>query len=147
MKVVLTIIGVIVVLLMFGTLLLGIGEAQTDARTDSFGAVVTGGGITTADVVLVAALYGDSNLNVTSIASSLGTDVPIVGTYTANTRTLQVNGLTASQTRTLTVIYKYDVLTGDKAPVGTFLGFIPTLVIIAVVVIIIAALVMAFKNR
>jgi hypothetical protein len=147
MKVVFTIIGVIMVLLMFGLLLGGITQAKTDERTDSFGAVVTGGGVTTANVVLIADLYQNSNLNVTSVTSDLGTDVPIVGTYTANTHTLQVNGLTASQTRTLTVIYQYDVLTGDKAVVGTFLDFLPLLIIIAIVVIVIAALVMAFKNR
>lgn len=147
MKTVLVIIGVIIVLLLFGTLLGGINDAQTDLRTDAFGAVVTGGGVTTANVVLVATLYENSNLNVTSITSDLGTDVPIVGTYTALTRTLQVNGLTAAQTRTLTVIYKYDALTGDTATVGTFFGFLPLLVVVAVVVIVIAALVAAFKNR
>lgn len=147
MKVVMTVIGVIVILILFGTMLGGISEAETDLRTDSFAAVVTGGGITDADVVLVTDLYDNSILNVDSITSDLGTDVPLVNTYTAITNTLHIHGLTASETRTLTVIYKYDALTGDKEPVGTFLGFLPTLVIIAVVVIVIAVLVVAFKNR
>lgn len=147
MKVALTIIGVIVVLMMFSTLLGGIDTAQTDERTDNFGAVVTGGGITTADVVLVTNLYDGDVLNVVSVTSDLGTDVPLAFSYTALTRTLTINGLTAAQTRTLTVIYKYDALTGDNAAVGSFFGFLPFLIAVALVVIVVAAVMMAFKNR
>jgi len=146
MKIVLSIIGVILVILMFGTMIAGIKTAQTDERTDSFGAVTTGGGITTASVVLVADLFDDSVLNVTSVTSSLNTDVPLVNTYVPGTNTLSVVGLTASETRTLTVIYKYGSLTGTSAPASSFFGFLPLLVVIALVVIVIAAMVAAFKK-
>lgn len=147
MKTVLVIIGVIVVLLLFGVMLGGINSAQTDNRTDAFGAVVTGGGVTTANVVLVGDLYENDVLNVISITSDLGTDVPLVGTYTALTRTLQVTGLTAAETRTLTVTYEINALTGDNAPVGSFFGFLPIIIVVALVAIVIAAVVAAFKNR
>jgi hypothetical protein len=147
MKVALTVIGVIVILLLFGTMMGGINDAQTDLKTDNFAAVVTGGGITTADVVLVTDLYGGDVLNVTNVTSDLGTDVPLAFSYAALTRTLTINGLTAAQTRTLSVIYKYDALTGDSATVGSFFGIIPLLVAVAVIAIIAGVIYMAFKNR
>lgn len=147
MKIALTIIGVILVLLLFGTMMHGITDARTDERTDAFGAVVTAGGDFDTDVVLVADLYDNNVLNVTSITSSLNTDVPIVDSYVAGTNTLTIKGLTASETRTLTVIYKYDALTGDAATAGTFLGFTPLFVIIAVVVVVIGAIVAGFASR
>ena len=147
MKTILLVIGVIVVILMFSTLMGGIKTAQTDERTDTFAAVTTGGGIVEADVVLVADIYGNDILNVVSITSDLNTDAPLPDTYVAGTNILTVRGLTASQTRTLTVVYQYSALTGDAESAGTFLGFTPLLIGISIVVIIIAGLVMAFKNR
>lgn len=145
MKTAFSIIGAIIVIALFGTMLLGINEAQTDERTDSFGAVVTGGGVFDADVVLLGDLYDDSNLNVVSITSTLGTDVPLSGVYTAVTNTLNITGLTASQTRTLAVTYKIDALT-NYAAVGSFFGFTPLLIGVAIVIIIVAALVAAFRR-
>jgi uncharacterized membrane protein len=147
MKIVMTIIGVILVILMFPLFILGNHAAQTTQRTDNYGAVTTGGGITTTTLTLVTDLYENNPLNVVSITSSLNTDVPIVGAYTAISHELVVNGLTASETRTLTVTYEYAALTGTSAAAGTFFGFMPLLVVIAIVVIVIAALVAAFKNR
>jgi hypothetical protein len=146
MKIVITIIGVILILLLFGTMLGGINEAQTDERTDGFAAVVTGGGITTAPVVLVADLYDNDILNVVDITSDLITDVPLVGTYVPGTNTLNVVGLTAADTRTLTVTYEIDALTGSPG-VGSFFNFLPLLVVIALVIIVVAAMIAAFKSR
>lgn len=146
MKTIMIIIGVILILMMFGTMLGGINNAKTDERTDDF-TVVTGIGETTADVVLITNLYGASLLHVVSVVSSLGTDVPLQTDYTALTRTLEVSGLTADTTRTLSVSYRYDALTGDNAAAGTFLDMLPLFIGIALVVVVIAGLVMAFKNR
>lgn len=147
MKMAITIIGVILVILLFGTMMGGITNARTDERTDAFGAVVTGGGVTTTDVTLVADLYGDDILNVVEITSDLGTDVPLVNAYNPATNALTVHGLTASQTRTLSVVYKYDALIGDSATAGMFMGFVPLFVVIAVVFIIVGAMVAAFVHR
>lgn len=146
MKVVMTILGVIIIILMFGVMLNGINNAQTDTRTDSF-SVTTAPGVTTGDVVLVTLLYGADINNVVSITSDVGTDVPLPDTYVAGTRTLTVRGLTADDTRTLNVEYKYDALTGDAAPVSTFFGFTPMLIIIAVILVIVGAMVAVFSRR
>ena len=147
MKVVMTIVGVILVLLLFSTMLGGIEAAQTDVRTDTFGAVVTAPAATTAPVVLVADLYDGSVLKVDSVTSDLGTDVPLVDSYVAATKTLTVRGLTADASRTLTVVYKYGALTGDSAAAGTFMDFLPLFIIIALVVIVVACMIAAFAHR
>jgi len=146
MKVIFTIIGVVMVLLLFGTMMGGITEAQTDERTDAFGAIVTGGGDVDAAVVLVGDLYGNDILNVTSVTSDLVTDVPLVSVYVPGTNTLTIIGLTASDTRTLTVIYLIDALTASPG-VSTFFGLLPLLVVIALVVVVVAGMIVAFKNR
>ncbi len=147
MKVVLTIIGVILVLLLFGTMLGGITDARTDERTDTFVAVVTGVGETDADVELVAELYDEDILNVVSITSDNALDGPLPDAYVAVGNTLTVRGLAASDTRTITVEYRYDALTGDAAPAGTFMSLIPLFIGIAIILIIVAAMVAAFRNR
>lgn len=147
MKVAVTIIGVILVLLLFGTMLGGITSARTDERTDSFAAVTTGVGETEADVILVTDIYGDDILNVIEITSDLNTDAPLPDAYVAGTNTLTVRGLTASDSRNLDITYRYNALTGDSATAGTFMGFVPLFVIIALVVIVVGAMVAAFSHR
>lgn len=147
MKVAFTIVGVVIVLLLFGTMMTGINSARTDERTDAFAAVVTGVGETEADVVLVADLYGENILNVVSITSDNALDAPLPDSYTAATNTLTVRGLAASDTRALDVEYQYDAMTGDAAPAGTFLGFVPVFVAIAIVAIVVGAIIAAFVTR
>ena len=146
MKVVLTIIGVILVLLMFGLMMGGIKDAQTDSRTDTF-SVTTAPAATTADVVLVADLYNDSILEITGLTSDVSTDNALPDSYVSATRTLTVRGLDDDETRTLTVTYRYDALTGDSASTGSFLGFIPIFVIIAVVLILVGGMIAVFSRR
>lgn len=147
MKALLGVIGIIIILLLFGTFMGGIKDAQTDERTDTFAAVVTGGGVTTADVELVTDIYDNNILEVTEITSDLGTDSPLPDTYVSATNTLTVRGLTAAQTRTLTVTYRYDSLAGtDAEPTGKFLGFLPIMVIIVCICIAVAGVILAFKH-
>ncbi len=146
MKTAFAIIGAILILVLFGTMISGMREAQTDEQEDNFGAEVTAPGTTTADVVLTAPLYGEELTNIVSITSTLGTDVPLATDYTPLTRTLEVSGLDDDASRTLTVTYLFGAL-GDYVGVGTFLGLTPLLVGIGAVIIIVAAMVLAFKNR
>jgi hypothetical protein len=144
MKAALAIIGVVIILILFGTMMSGINDAQTLERTDTFVGVVTGGGITEADVVLVADPFNNSILSVTSLTSNEVLDGPLPDSYVTGTNTLTVRGLNASDTRTLTVVYDYGSLTGS---VGTFLGMIPIFVAIAAVLIIIGAGIAVFASR
>ena len=148
MKVVMTIIGVILIILLSGTMLGGIDEAKTDDRTDTILVVTAanGGSPTTGTAVLVAELYDDAIANVVSITFNDAREVATPTLYTALTRTLTVGGLNDDASRSLTITYKVDAL-ADYTAVGSFFGFLPLIVVIAAVVIVIAAMVGAFKNR
>lgn len=142
MKVVFVIIGVVVIISMFGLMVSGIKSAQTTERTDTF-ITVTAGGDFDSDVVLVGDLYEDELLNVTEITSDIGGDAPLPHAYNPITRTLTIDGLAASETHTLAVTYLYGSLTGSASSASTFLGLIPLLVGIGTVILVVAAIIAA----
>ena len=94
--------------------------------------VTTGAAVTTADVVLTYDLYEGDVSNVKSITSTEPTDVPVANTYTVATRSLNITGLTAEKTRTLSVTYltvSTNVYTGlgsivKVAPLIVFVGLL-----------------------
>lgn len=147
MKAALAVIGVIIILVLFGTMMVGINQAKKDERVDAFAAVVTGGGVNEADVVLVADIFDNNILSVTSILSDNILDAPLPDTYVAASNTLTVRGLAASQTRGLTVTYDYGALSGDAESTGTFLDMIPIFIAIAAVLIIVGAGIAVFTRR
>lgn len=130
---VLVLIGVGLVLAMMGTVFAGISEAQTDERTDELGST-TGIGETEDDVVLVGSLYGAAITSVTSIVSSLESDVPVADSYVSGTRTLTVTGLTADQSRILDVSYLVESDIGDAS--NTFLSLMPLFIIVGCLLLI-----------
>ncbi len=132
MEAVFGIISIFIALIMFGLVMTGSHDILTDSDTDTFANVTTAVGVTSADVVLTSDLYNSAVSSVTSVTSSLITDVPVAATYTAGTNTLHVTGLTASETRTLTAVYDYgatDDYTGltqivKLGPLVLFLGLL-----------------------
>ena len=146
MKAALAIIGVIIILLLFGTMIGGINQAQTDERVDAFAAIVTAPDIVIADVVLVADPFNNNILNISSIVSSNALDAPLPDTYVAATNTLTVRGLAADDTRTLTATYDYGALIGQAAAMGSFLDMLPFLIAIAVVLIVVGAGIAVFTR-
>jgi hypothetical protein len=147
MRAALAVIGVIIILILFGTMMGGITAAQTAERTDTFAAVATGGGVVEADVVLVADPFNSALTSVTSITSNEVLDAPLPDAYVAGTNTLTVRGLNPSDTRTLTVTYLYGALTGTAASTGTFLGLVPIFVAIAALLILIGAGFAVYSSR
>jgi hypothetical protein len=147
MKSVMAIIGVIIILALFGTMMMGLNAAKTDERTDTFAAVATGMAATTADVVLVTDIFNNSLLSVVSITSDNVGDAPLPDVYTAGSNTLTVRGLKANDTRALTVVYDYDALTGESAPASTVLNIVPIIIVIALLLIIVGAAIAAFARR
>lgn len=147
MRAALAVIGVIIILTLFGTMMYGINQAQTDQRVDAFVAVATGGGITEAPVVLVADPFGNALTSVTEIVSNNALDAPLPDAYVAGTNTLTVRGLNAADTRTLTVTYMYGALVGQAAVTGEFLGLVPVFVAIAALLILVGAGIAVYSNR
>jgi hypothetical protein len=147
MKIALSVIGVVMVLSLFGVMMMGVRDAQTNEREDSFAAVTTGVGENTADVILVTDIYNDDLLSVISIESDNGSDAPLPDAFVPSTNTLTVRGLNASDTRTLTVTYEYAALTGPSESAGSFLDYVPLFVAIAAILIVVGGIIAVFVTR
>lgn len=125
------IIMVAVMFVLFPIVMDASHELQTDAYEQVEANVVTGAMETDADVVLDRALWGGATANVLSITSDEVTDVPVANTYTGATNTLNIRGLAADDTRTLTITYEVDALT-DYTGMGQMVAVAPLLLFMGV---------------
>lgn len=142
------ILGIIMVAVMFVIFPIVMDSAhtlQTDAEVQTEAAVVTGAGVTDADIVLTEALWDDDNTYVTSITSDNVLDTPVAGVYTAGTLSLNVTGLAAADTRTLVLTYEYDGLT-DYTGMGALVAVAPLLLFLAVIGAVVGGLYVLFKG-
>lgn len=117
-------------IIIFGALLMivatpfvfsSIDDGITDPYTQSISGVTTGAGEYAENVTLGRAVYNDDDSSVTSISSNISGDTPTASAYNTTSHALEVSGLAASQTRTLTVTFNID---DPSLPTGvsTFLG-------------------------
>ena len=146
MKVVIGIIGIVIAMVVFPIIMSSTHDVQTDNRTELFAGVVTGGGETSANVTLTKQLYNDDVAYVTSITSSLITDVPVASSYNSGTKALTVGGLTAASSRTLTVNYENNALV-DYTGMGAVVGITPLLIWVSIIAVVIGGIYVAFRSR
>jgi len=144
-SVIVGIIMVAVMFVLFPIVMDSTHSLQTDEYVQSEAAVATGVGVTAADVVLDEALWDDATASVISITSDEVTDVPVANTYTAGTQTLNITGLAADDSRTLTITYEYDGLT-DYTGMGAMVAVAPLLLFLGVIGAVIGGLYMGFKH-
>ncbi|AAW39851.1 hypothetical protein [Dehalococcoides mccartyi] len=144
--VVIGIIGIAVVFIIFPMVMDSTHDVQTDRYVETEAAVATGAGETSAGVVLTYELYNNVNTSVISITSDEVTDVPVAGTWTQATKTLTVTGLAAEDSRTLTITYEHDALTGFTG-MGAFAGIIPLLILVAIISVLVAGIWSSVKGR
>ena len=116
-------------------------EFRTNERSDSFLAVTTGVGVTSANVTLLKAIY-DNDTGTIVYTSSIA-EAPAVSTYNTTSRQLLTTGLTANTSRTLTVQYDITSLSGLTS-FDTILNYMPFLWYILIVAFTIAALAAVF---
>lgn len=143
--VILGIIMVAVMFIVFPIVMTSAHELQTEEYVQTEAAVTTGAAEEAADVVLDEDLWSDATANVVSITSDDGGDTPVAGTYTAATNTLNVTGLAADTTRTLTITYKTDALT-DYTGMGAMVSVAPLLIFLGVIGAVLAGLYAGFKS-
>ena len=102
-------------IIIFGALLLIIGlpafftsvnDAQVQEYTQTFAGVTTGAAVYSANVTLSEDLHNDSPISVTDSSSNITSDSPSAATYNSVSGVLTVEGLDASQTRTLSITYE-----------------------------------------
>jgi len=102
-----------------GEMSTGVTGLRTDPTTEAF-VVVTGAGVTSANVTLVNDPFQDDLVNITSITSN-ASETPIATTYTTATNALLVTDLTAATTRTLTVNFDFETVDPVWSAIGPFL--------------------------
>ena len=144
--IVMVVVAVAISFVVFPIVLDSAGDLRTESQTDEFAAVATGVGETSAGVVLTVDLWQDNAGYVTSVTSDNVADTPVVGTYTSATNTLNVTGLAASDTRTLTVTYKVAALDGYTG-LDAMVAVAPLLLFIGILGTIIGSLWSSWKNR
>jgi hypothetical protein len=132
MKVVLiAIIGIVIVLAMFGFIQSSVHSVQAPDYTQTFNAVATAS-TTNATVILNKDLFEGDVGNVTSVTSDNELDTPAAEGYTVLTKSLVITGLNESDTRQLVVVYGEDQLaTWSYMP--TLASALPFIIVIGAV--------------
>ena len=126
--------GVILIMIgfiLFPMLMTSVHDVQTDVMIQVEADVVTGVGETTANIVLDEANWTGDNTGIT-VVSDHEPDTEAIGTYTPGTKTQQITGLIAEQTRTLTLTYEYDGLT-DYTGLGPMAALAPLILFVMLV--------------
>lgn len=107
--------------------------------------ISTGAGVTTATIILDRPIFEDTYIN-NVYYSDLSTDTPAYSNYTTLTRELTISGLTASDSRTLTILYDVDGLSFHPA-IKTVINIIPTIWILILVAFPVVSLIAIWKGR
>ena len=115
-KALLIMFGVMFMIIVMPFLINGIHDARTDTFEESFASTTTAAGVVSANVSLSYNLFADAAANVNSVSSNVTSDSPSASTYNTVGDILLVTGLTASQTRTLTVNYDIASVTLAELP-------------------------------
>ncbi len=144
-KVFAVIVGVVALIILTMSLPMlpdAVESFRTDVRTQSY-SVATGVGITTTSVALTNALWNADVSYVTNLGSNI-TESLIADNYTLASKALNLSGLSANITRTITVSYRTAGL-GDNPAADTGITFLPGVVVglvILVPLILLASLLM-----
>jgi hypothetical protein len=121
----------------------GVYDFRTDQKTDQF--YVNTAATTTANVTLLKSLY-NADISTISMFSTDSPDVPVVVSYNATNRVLNVGGLATSSNRTLDVSYDYDAL-GSSSAINLFLDKVAWIWLLCVIAFAPAALIAIFKRK
>jgi hypothetical protein len=136
MKVAALMISAVIVIMLLAAAITSIDDFRMTDQADPFN-VTTGDNVTTATVTLSQELFGDETRNA-SVSSNLTSDAPIASSYDDDTQVLTITGLTASESRRLTITYSIDALT-DYWGAGIAARMWPLILIIGVLAIVVGA--------
>jgi len=144
MKSIILIISACLIIILLPAVLLSINDFRMDDYEASY-TTATGANATTTDLTLTQELFSDETYNAV-VTSNLTSDAPIPSSYVAATQVLTVSGLTASNSRLLTVTYQIDAL-GDYMGMGILSTVWPIFIGMGVLGIIVAAVYQATKKN
>ena len=141
MKIVITLLGIALILMMFGGMMTAIHSFRGRDFTEPH-VIATGAGITSTNITLAADVMDGDNTNII-VTSTNVLDAPVPFTYNSVTRQLTVNGLNASDTRTLTITYPIAQLDGFT---DIAVRLMPAYIIVALICAIAGVCYFAFKR-
>lgn len=136
-------VGALVILACLGAIGLSIRDARTLSVTDTYQLATTN--VTTASVQLTKELWDDDITRI-ELTSNTTADVPIVSSYNSTTRNLALTGLDDNTTRTFEVQY-YTAGFTDYPFADTGIRFVPTILVIGIILVIFAAIWVAWTGR
>lgn len=119
-------------------------DFRTDLKEDNF-TVTTAVGVNTGNVTLFKAIY-DDDTSTLSITSDDSDDIPSFSSYNATTRLTAFTGLSANNSRTITLTYDVDALEGNDA-INTLLDHIPWIYMVMVSVLPVAGIAAIWVGR
>jgi len=144
-KILIGIVGLILVLILAGTVLPDvIDTTASDDYSEPF-AVTTGSGVTTTNETLSYDNYY-TDLTGLTVESDNVADTPIVMSYDVDANEVGISGLAASDTRTLTIGYYREAGTQFYG-FGGFMRLLPFLIIVAGICACILGIYSGVKNR
>ena len=123
---------IVIALLLLPLVVSSVHDVQTDVQLDSFPGCIVADNAT--DAVLTEDLHRDDVNEVTLITANGTGAVPVANTYTAGTHTLNVTDLGADTPQDLTVTYNFTT-NADFSGVNTFVGLIPLLVVVGLIIV------------
>jgi hypothetical protein len=126
--VVMDIVGIAVILIFFPMLTTGVHDVQTSQSTETHADVITTSG-TTGSLTLTDPVWQERVNQVTLSGGTTG-DTMVATSLSTDGKTLVVAGLKTTATRNITVEYATDAL-GDYTGLGTFVGLVPLLAMLA----------------
>ena len=144
-RIVLGIVGIIVILILGGSVLPGVvDETASDSYSEPF-SVVTGAGETATIETLSYASYYDDLTGLSATSDNVA-DSPVVMNYSTTTYEVGIVGLAASDSRILTVAYDREAGT-QFFGFGPFMRLLPFLVIVGGIIACIFAIYTGVKQR
>ena len=144
-KIVLGIVGLILVLIFAGQILPDVvNETASDEYSETF-ATVTGPGVITSNETLTYDNYYTDTTGLT-VESDNVADTPVIYRWYESTNDVEISGLAASDTRTLTIGYYRETGT-EFYGFGGFMRLLPFLVIVGGVIACLLAIYTGIKNR
>ena len=141
MKAAMTFIMVGMVILFLGGIMWAIGQFR-GADFQEPHIITTAAGVTSQVLILANPVLDDTTVNI-KLASNDINDAPVPFTYNSVGRQLTINGLNASDTRTLIVDYLVPRLPGY---IDLLASFFPAFLILGCIVAIVGACVAAFRH-
>lgn len=140
MKPVVAIIGVGILIMLFGGIMAALGNFRGVDYTEPH--IVDNGAETTVTIVLANDVLDDSTTNITA-ASNNADDACVPFLYTPSTRQLVINGLNASDTRTLQITYKVPRL-DDFTDLAS--RYFPAFLVVGCISIVAGVVITAFRR-